>query len=568
MSRPATTSHFVLAIQRQSASPLEQPLEDGRSVFIGKTASCGIQIKGQDVADIHCLVDVDGQEAFLQDWASDVGTKLNGQIVEEKTAIKAGDRIQIGAVEIVVIANSPQSTRSEKPSETHVEASPNSISQPELTVTPREESVGMEHLGVTTEHSIPPIQQPVQTPVPIEQPTGRLSDSFNRLSDAFADNQIQDDEITQEDNLQTFDPAEVIEEAQKAEASSVAFNVEDSSELATDLCSQAIESHSLENSVEAADPWDDRNEASGFSAADLDWDPAEIDDDQVDAEIVQLLKSEIEDLRIQVAERDEQLASLDGLPVSSASQHEHASHQTSNEFGGVDLVQRVDDLLAELEEHDERVATLQELLQVSEIQNQAEQEERNCLEQWLNEIEKRISDRDSEWQAEQDALRQRIVEVGQERDLAQQKLHAAAQRYGGGDEQDIAADETLKELQQQNASVQTELEETRKQLSQSIRQAQRLEQEEPAQLQQMRAELAQEKASVSRLRFQLSEKLQDITDIPDPKDQPDREFAYKLQTLREHLREIHEEEKVERDQKGDSLLGRISGLWKRVDNEY
>ena len=33
----------------------------------------------------------------------------------------------------------------------------------------------------------------------------------------------------------------------------------------------------------------------------------------MDPEIVQLLKAEIEDLRIQLAERDEQLATLEGL---------------------------------------------------------------------------------------------------------------------------------------------------------------------------------------------------------------------------------------------------------------
>ena len=92
--------------------------------------------------------------------------------------------------------------------------------------------------------------------------------------------------------------------------------------------------------------------------------------------------------------------------------------------------------------------------------------------------------------------------------------------------------------------------------------------EEPVSLQAERAELAQEKAAASRIRFQLSKQLQDIGEVPDAKDQPDREFAFKLQTLREHLREIHEEEKHEREQKSESLLGRISNLWKRVDDEY
>ena len=100
------------------------------------------------------------------------------------------------------------------------------------------------------------------------------------------------------------------------------------------------------------------------------------------------------------------------------------------EFGSEELVQRVDDLLAELAEHDERVATMQELLQAAEMQNEAQAEERNCLETWVGEIEQRIGERESEWQAEQDALRGRLEEVSEERDRAQQHLHAATATLG------------------------------------------------------------------------------------------------------------------------------------------
>lgn len=564
MSRSSKKSQFSLSIQRQSASAIEHALDEGRSVFIGKTPSCGIQVKGEDVADIHCLIDVDGENAFIQDWASKVGTKVNGQVVEDKTSITDGDRIELGAVEILVLVDAQPL----QPARAATNESPNTV--------PREESVGMEHLGITEEKTKEPVASP-KPPVLREPPVVRLSESVNRLSDTigetrFQETRFQENDVTKEDHLQEFDPAQVIQEAKLAEANSITSNVEQSSESVVELCSQAANGvgDSLENLDDPSDPWGDTSDSSGLSAADLDWDPSEIDDDEVDAEIVQLLKSEIEDLRIQVAERDEQLAELSGLPFPSDgdSLHDQTSNSDNGEFGSVDLVQRVDDLLAELEEHDERVATLQELLQVSEIQNQAEREERNCLEQWLTEIEKRIGDRDAEWQAEQDSLRERLASVSQERDKTQQQLHTAAQRYGGVDESEIIADETVKTLQHQNAKLQSDLEEARKQLSQSTKHAERLENEEPAELQQMRAELAKEKAAVSRLRFQLSEKLQDITDIPDPKDQPDREFAYKLQTLRQHLREIHEEEKVKREEKGESLLGRISGLWKRVDDEY
>jgi len=309
---------------------------------------------------------------------------------------------------------------------------------------------------------------------------------------------------------------------------------------------------------------------NSLTQADLDWDPSTFDDDQMDAEIVQLLKSEIEDLRIQLAERDEQLAAMEGLETED---HQHAgmaADSGSGDFGATELVGRVDDLLVELGEHDERVSTLQELLQTAEIQNQAEHEERNCLETWVGEIEQRIGERESEWQAEQDSLRARLQCANEERDQFQQKLHVAAKRYGKASIGEVVPDETLQKLQKQTSELQIALDEAQKQCGSQARQIERMQTEDPESLQAERAEIAQEKAAVSRLRFQLSKQLHEIGEVPEAeaKEKPDREFAHKLKTLRDHLREIHEEERVEREQKGESLFGRISSLWKRVDDEY
>jgi chromosome segregation ATPase len=228
----------------------------------------------------------------------------------------------------------------------------------------------------------------------------------------------------------------------------------------------------------------------------------------------------------------------------------------------------VDDLLDELAEHDERVSTLQELLETAEMQNQAEQEERNCLETWVGEIEKRIGQRESEWQAEQDSLRERLEEAIEQRDQFQQQLHAAAKRFGNGVTSEVVPDEALKKLQTENAELREQAELATKKSTALAKQLKRFENENSDSIQAERAELAKQKAEVSRLRFQLSKQLQELDQAPPAKDQPDREFAYKLQTLRDHLREIHEEEKKEREAKGESLLTRISGLWKRVDEEF
>lgn len=539
-SSQATLTGFKIRVIRQSASPIEHPLEGGRSVFIGRSESCGIQIKGDGVADIHCLVDVEDDVVSIQDWASKAGTKVNGKEIDDKVPIQSGDSIVVGSITLELVG-------------APVKINQNSNLDDQAVKEPREESVGMENLGYD-EPECEPVA--VADPTPVARPSvGRLSDSFGKpkpkadpepKAEQPQPTPLACDEPAKSDSTITEEPSDVLSD-------------ETIDDLREELADAEVDDSEL----------DDDFASNHLSADDLDWDPGDFDDDQVDPEIVQLLKSEIEDLRIQVAERDEQLAALEGLHAADHEPSGDADRRPiDQEFGGDELVGRVDDLLAELAEHDERVSTLQELLQTAEIQNQAEREERNCLETWVGEIEQRIGERESEWQAEQDALRDRLNATSDERDRIQQQLHAAAKRYGQGQVGEVVPDETLQKLQKQNTQLQEALEESQKQCASLTRQVERLQTEEPESLQELRAELAQEKASVSRMRFQLSKQLQDIGNSPDAKDQPDREFAYKLQTLREHLREIHEEEKVEREQRGESLFGRISNLWKRVDDEF
>ena len=479
MSRSTTpaVSPYRLVVHRENKSASEHQLEDGRSVFIGKSGSCGIHVEGTGVAEIHCLIDVEGETVSIQDWASEAGTIINGNRIDDKTVLGVGDSIVLGNLRMELVGGTGSATIDEVPDEIKCDEEPIHI-------------------------------------------------------DADLETEDQDIEVLEVDSHDDVQP-----------------------ELELDLSNE--ESPTTQSSFDMSDQ---------RAEDDLDWDPGDLDEDEIDPEIVSLLKSEIEDLRIQLAERDEQLA-------ASSAEDDRFSEPSplpigDRDFGSADLAARVDSLLEELEEHDDRVATLQELLQTAEIQNQAEREERNCLETWVSEIEQRIGQRESEVQAEQDALRDRLEEAFDERNKFQQQLHAARKRLGGKSVDEGVDDELLKQLQRQNADMHSQLEEANKQVASLTRQIERLKNEDPDSLQSIRAELAKEKADVSRMRFQLSKQLEDIGNVPVAKDQPDREFAYKLKTLREHLREIHEEEKADREQKSDSLLGRISNLWKRVDDEY
>lgn len=555
-STDATLSGYRIKVYRDNRSALEHDLEDGRSVFVGSSDSCGIQIDGMQVAGIHCLIEVEDQKVFVQDWASEAGTKINGQPIEDKTELHSGDTLVVGQTTLELIGDP---VKKKAPSEETVDEEP------------REESIGMESLGFDEVEQAPAVAE--QLP--------RIHTSDDRLSDVLghrpANPETPPPEQSTEIDLHSAeerggeldDPFEHPNADTDFEANDFEANRFDENSL-EDNDVAALDVRVNADSTTLNDDTSDQGEFpdNSLTADDLDWDPESIDDDQIDPEIVQLLKSEIEDLRIQLAERDEQLATIEGMQDDDADAVAKAT-VGADAYVGEELVGRVDELLAELEEHDERVATLQELLQTAEIQNQAEREERNCLETWVGEIEQRIGQRESEWQAEQDGLRQRLDLACEERDRFQQKLHAAAKRFGKASVEDEVPDETLKQLQEQNATLQSSVEESQKQCASLQRQVERLKTEEPDSLQAERAELAKEKAAVSRMRFELSKQLQDIgTEEPTMADGPDREFAYKLQTLREHLREIHEEERLEREHRGESLFGRISGLWKRVEDRY
>lgn len=506
-SSPPTKCEFYLLIERKSASTIKHTLDPGRSVFLGRSDSCGVQISGEGVAEIHCLIDVDGNGVAIQDWASESGTRVNGQLVEDRFELSSGDRIQLGEVAIQLLSDQRESVEP-------VAATPSdSEAMDDAESTCRESSIDQD----------------------------KTVESLPAESHAASPESLIDTETHSAHSLQ---PPVVSDPIDKFEGWP-----ESASDRSEPTAEEDLDPEGLDEIV--------------GNSRDADLDDWEIGDEETfDAETVNLLKSEIEDLRIQLATRDEQIALLsaeaggESLVPNGQSVSEHSE----------DLVARMDSMLAEMAEHDERVLILQELLETAELQNQAEKEERNCLENWLGEIEQRIAQRESEWKAETDGLRERLEDACKERDLVQKQLQDVAKRYNAPQ----AAGETLERLQQQNASLQEELEKARREAAALHSQVENASNAEPEVLQEERAQLAKERADISRLRFQLSKQLSEIneTEVPEAKDQPDREFAHRLRTLREHLREIHEEEKEQREVKGESLFGRISGLWKRVDDEY
>jgi len=84
-------------------------------------------------------------------------------------------------------------------------------------------------------------------------------------------------------------------------------------------------------------------------------------------------------------------------------------------------------------------------------------------------------------------------------------------------------------------------------------------------LRQQELDIAQERAEFARLRAEMA-RAQDETGQLGDKHENLQKTDLRLKALRDHLREIHDEEKEERANKSsNSLTSRISRLWQRLD---
>jgi len=267
-----------------------------------------------------------------------------------------------------------------------------------------------------------------------------------------------------------------------------------------------------------------------------------------DGETVAILQAEIEELRSELAHRD-------------ACQ---SIESTSNEVIGPldqtdDVLSRMQELIDEADRSDERVAILEEMLHAAEDANRAEQEERHHLESWVGDIENRLGQREDEHQAELDVLRNRFDDSQSQREQLQKKLRQAA----SGDNAQREYQESIEQLQKANDELQESLAETQ---MQNLSLQQKIEQSGDRQdqlLREERANIAKEQAKVSRLRYELTEKLSAIEELPKSENRADQETSQRIQALRQHLREIHDQEKIE--EREAPLTKRLARLWKRMD---
>jgi pSer/pThr/pTyr-binding forkhead associated (FHA) protein len=291
---------------------------------------------------------------------------------------------------------------------------------------------------------------------------------------------------------------------------------------------------------------DDEPATTGFDCNFFQFEEAET----YDHETVALLRAEIEHLQTALARRDEERSydpSSDSRSVAS--------------FGddADSVLDRMQELIDEANRSDERVLLLEEMLHAAEDANRFEQEERQQLEAWVGDIEKRVGQREDEHQAELEALRQRLGEANQAQERLLQQLRQAADNGTATKHYQ----DNVEKLQRSNQQLQDELAEARKLCSSLQQRVGNASEEQERALREERANLAKEHAAIARLRFEVSSKLAAFEELPKSENLRDTEAAHRIKTLREHLREIHEQEKHE--EKPASLGNRLARLWQRVE---
>ncbi|MEM1068172.1 MAG: FHA domain-containing protein [Planctomycetota bacterium] len=286
-------------------------------------------------------------------------------------------------------------------------------------------------------------------------------------------------------------------------------------------------------------------ESMDFDADFSEWE----EEETFDRETVELLRAEIEDLQAQLAQRDSDQLQSDSISFDS----------TENTVDSSAVDQRMQELIDEANRSDERAALLEEMLHAAEDSSRNEIEERSQLEGWVSDIESRLSQREEEHEAEVEALRQRLETAQQEQEQLQRRLGQAA--HGGNAPRQY--EETLEKLQQANRQLQEQLAESRKQLHALEKQLEEAEGTQEGALREERASIAKEQARLSRMRFELSRKVAEVENLPKEVKEEEQEMSHKIRALRQHLREIHEEEKKEEAEA--SLTSRLAKLWKRVE---
>lgn len=482
--------------------PEVYPLNDDCSVIIGSDDTCGIYLDSDQVASKHTMLRMVDGVVFASDWFSDVGTLLNGRAIQDATEVGMMDQLAIGPYRLRIVVHSVYESWSAV------------------------ESFDDEHDAVHSE--------------------------------AVNDAVVSDD--ASEDSQLTICADSKLEE------------------LSALLCEPEPEHTDLPESVESLSSSDTKLQEQLVAAKlqieqlekELEYqrsiqDMPESDEDNSNDEEKELLREEVLHLQTELAQREQELQEI------ATNGHQEVITEPAET---AKLVERLEDLLDELQTADQRVLNLEEMLRASDEAYQSEVENHQQIEGWIAQLEQQVAARDDEWLAREQQLRKQLDESNERRKEAEARLTRLHSKKPNADEPAATEFQSqITELQSLNEELGTQLEESKSEntrLNQLIAKAGTNE-AEIAQIGQLKQQLRESELELSEKRAELGRQKAELTKLRDEMDELASQMRpmeadnenLKLREFRKHLREIHEQDKQERQEK--SLANRISRLWNRLD---
>ncbi len=455
-SLAGTTDSVKLVARRPDGSEIVAVLTPSDNLLVGASSRCRLQLDDPTISPIHCLLRlVDGQ-LHIQQWSTESGTRINGDEINGEGIAPRGAKIELGAflIEYDFIGDNDGGPSVESPERTN------------QTSSLEPEPVALESSSPETEGVDLARDEEDQSPAPETDWSARETEQPDEPSEPLTD------------SGSTASPDSGSGESINGES----------------INGESVPVASLASRIQPSNSWQDSGSAE----------PA----DSFDQETIEMLCAEVEELQTDVALKDARIADL--LEGTSQVSDDCLSVAESRK-----LVQRLEGLLDETERADERTHLIEDMLQAAEEANQAEQEERCQLEAWVTEIEQRIGARESEWKAELATLEHRVQVVLEERNQVEQRLQQVAL---SPESAQAETDGLLDQLRGQNDLLEAKLEAAGKTHTEMEKQIAQLQSQRNTSGQQSavddavreeRAHLALERATVTRMRSEITSKLAD-----------------------------------------------------------
>jgi len=284
---------------------------------------------------------------------------------------------------------------------------------------------------------------------------------------------------------------------------------------------------------------------------------------------LKLLRDEIENLQFELAERDRQMPSTHGNQTDEMTEDSAELEALVEQFEA-----RMKEMARELESSEDRIRTLNDLLQACEEANIAERDERQHMEKWLAEIESRLGETDEALKLEVEQLQLRCQRKDEILSRAEEqirkmvadagKMPASSEDRQRDSQQVLQLNAQVKQLERNIEDLLSDIAELQKQNSQATEDAEqvRLLRQQIAALE---LEAAKERAEISRQRVELQAAKDEL--IAHQRDNSTKHEAdQRIRAMREHLREIHQDEELRKGQEPakSGIASRISKLLGKV----